>query len=76
MTGNFRQASYKLNLNNEVLRPGEYLKRAKDQLEKIDIEGDALLSSAENMELAVEISRIVWEIKKRFDRSAPKEMTG
>lgn len=76
MTGHFRQASYKLNLNNEVLKPGEYLKRAKDQLDKIDIDSDALLSSSENMELALEISRIAWEIKKKFDRYGPKKMTG
>jgi hypothetical protein len=75
MTGNFRQSSYKLNLANEVLKPGEYLKRAKDQLDKIEIDSDALLSSSENMELAVEIGRIAWEIKKRFDRSNPKKMT-
>jgi hypothetical protein len=76
MTGHFRQASYKLNLNNEVLKPSEYLKRAKDQLDKIDINSDALLSSPENMDLAVEISRIAWEIKKRFDRNNPKKMAG
>jgi hypothetical protein len=74
MTGNFRQASYKLNLANEVLKPGEYLKRAKDQLDKIDIESAALLSSTENMDLAVEISRIAWEIKKKFDRNNPKKL--
>jgi len=72
MKGNFGQASYKLNLNNEVLKPGEYLKRAKDQLDKIDINSDTLLASRENMDLATEISRIAWEIKKRFDRSSTK----
>ncbi|MER9260827.1 hypothetical protein [Mesorhizobium sp. M0619] len=76
MTGNFRQASYKLALANEVLKPGEYLKRAKDQLDKIDINSDALLLSSENMDLAVEISRIAWEIKKRFDRNSPKKLAG
>lgn len=72
MTGNFRQASYKLNLANEVLKPGEYLKRAKDQLDKIDMDSDGLLYSSENEALAVEIGRIAWEIKKRFDRRASK----
>ena len=76
MKGNFGRASYKLNLNNEILKPGEYLRRAKDQLDKIDIEGDALLASSENAELAIEIGRIAWEIKKRFDRNTPKKATG
>lgn len=67
MTGNFGQARYKLNLATEVLKPGEHLKRAKDQLDKIDMESDGLLSP-ENKLLAREIGRIAWEIKKRFDR--------
>jgi hypothetical protein len=71
MKANFGRSSYKLGLNNEVLRPGEYLRRAKDQLDKIDIESDTLLSAIENRELAVEIGRIVWDIKKRFDRNTP-----
>jgi hypothetical protein len=73
MKGNFGRASYKLNLNNEVLKPSEYLKRAKDQLDKIDINSDALLASNENAELAIEIGRIAWEIKKRFERNTPKK---
>lgn len=72
MTGNFRQASYKLGLVNEVLKPSEHLKRAKDQLDQIDLDSDGLLSSAENEALAVEIGRIAWEIKKRFDRRTSK----
>jgi hypothetical protein len=72
MTGNFRQASYKLNLANEVLKPSEYLKRAKDQLDKIDMDSDGLLSAPENETLAVEIGRIAWDIKKRFDRRSAK----
>lgn len=70
MKGIFGQASYKLGLANEELKPGEYLKRARDQLDKIDIESDGLLAFPENKDLALEISRIVWEIKKRFDREA------
>ena len=70
MKGIFGQASYKLGLANEELKPGEYLKRARDQLDKIDIESDGLLAFPENKDLALEISRVVWEIKKRFDREA------
>ena len=73
MTGNFGQASYKLNLINEVLKPGEYLRRAKDQLDKIEIDSDALPSSPENMELATEIEPYRLEIKMRFDRRLSQE---
>ncbi|MEO0464377.1 MAG: hypothetical protein AAF127_14710 [Pseudomonadota bacterium] len=68
MKRNFGQSSYKLNLATEVLKPGEYLKRAKDQLDKIDLESDGVLSSPENEALAVDIGRIAFSIKKRFDR--------
>ena len=70
MKSNFGQSSYKLNLATEVLKPAEYLKRAKDLLEKIDIDGDALLSSTENRDLAQAINSISWAIKKRFDRNS------
>ena len=72
MKRNFGQSSYRLNLATEVLKPGEYLKRAKDQLDKIDLDSDGLLSSAENEALAVEIGRIAFNIKKRFDRRVSK----
>lgn len=72
MKRNFGQSSYKLNLATEVLKPGEYLKRAKDQLDKIDLDSEGLLSSAENEALAVEIGRIAFNIKKRFDRRVSK----
>ena len=72
----FNQASYKLELNNEELKPSEYLKRALDVLKKIDIESDALLSSEENKSLASEIGNIVWQMKKRFDRSPQNSLGG
>lgn len=72
MKRNFGQSSYKLNLATEVLKPGEYLKRAKDQLDKIDLDSDGLLSAEENEALAVEIGRIAFIIKKRFDRRVSK----
>jgi len=74
MRGNFGQASYKLGLATDELKPGEHLKRARDQLEKIDVNGDGLLSSPENEELALEIGRMIWEIKKRFDRKMKKQL--
>ncbi len=70
MNGNFGQTDYRLRLETEKLRPSEHLRRAKDQLEKIDIESDGLLSSKENENLARDISSIIWKIKKQFDRQA------
>jgi len=70
MKSNFGQSSYKLNLATEILKPAEYLTRAKDLLEKIDIDGDALLASTENRDLAQAINSISWAIKKRFDRNS------
>lgn len=72
MKRNFGQSSYKLNLATEILKPGEYLKRAKDQLDKIDLDSEGLLSAPENEALAVEIGRIAFNIKKRFDRRISK----
>ncbi len=72
MKGNFGQASYNLGLAIDELLPSEHLKRAKDQLEKIDIHGDGLLSSPENETLALEIGQIIWKIKKRFDRQSKR----
>ena len=68
MRGNFGQASYKLNLANQTLEPVEALKRARDQLEKIDVASEAVYSSEENRLLLLEIGRIVFSIKKGFDR--------
>lgn len=43
-------------------------KRARDQLEKIDVASEAVYSSEENRLLLLEIGRIVFSIKKGFDR--------
>jgi len=73
MKRNFGQSSYKLNLATEVLKPGEYLKRAKDYLDKIDLESAALLSATENLALATEINRLTFAIKKKFEEQARAE---
>jgi hypothetical protein len=69
MDANFGQAHYKLELATAELKPGDYLKRARDLLEKIDVDSPALLASGENRELVHEINRMTYEIKKKFDRS-------
>jgi len=73
MKRNFGQSSYKLNLATEVLKPGEYLKRAKDYLDKIDLDSAALLSATENLALATEINRLTFAIKKKFEEQARAE---
>lgn len=67
MTGNFRQASYKLELFIETLEPSEYLKRAKDQLEKVDPANQAFLENSENKTILIDISRIAFELKKLLE---------
>lgn len=69
MTGNFNQANYRLDLAKEEREPEEYLRRARDQLEKIDLANGALYESDGNKQLVHEISQMVWEIKKSFDRN-------
>jgi hypothetical protein len=70
MKENFGQSSYKLGLANEELKPSEYLKRALDYLDKIDLDSAALLAGPENLGLATEINRLTFAIKKKFEEKA------
>lgn len=70
MKRNFGQSSYKLGLLAEDLKPGEYLKRAMDYLDKIDIDNPALTAAGENLSLAMEINRLTYSIKKKFEEQA------
>src|SRR3546814_11337692 len=69
MKSNFGRSSYSLDLATRELKPSEYLRRAKELLEKIDLESEALLSGPDNLSLAMDINRMTYAIKKRFDRS-------
>jgi len=69
MKSNFGRSSYSLDLATRELKPSEYLRRAKELLEKIDLESEALLSGPDNLSLAMDINRMTYVIKKRFDRS-------
>ncbi|MER8728887.1 hypothetical protein NKH28_03455 [Mesorhizobium sp. M1227] len=69
MKSNFGRSSYSLDLATRELKPSEYLRRAKELLEKIDLDGEALLNGSENLALAIDINRLTYAIKKRFDRS-------
>ena len=67
MVGNFGQASYKLDLFIETLGPSEYLKRAKDQLEKVDPSNEAFRSHRENKQILIDIGRIAFDLKKLLE---------
>src|SRR3546814_1328501 len=49
MKSNFGRSSYSLDLATRELKPSEYLRRAKELLEKIDLESEALLSGPDNL---------------------------
>lgn len=68
MTGNFNRADYNLDLAKEEREPEEYLRRARDQLQKIDLNNEALFAEETNRQLVIEINKMVWDIKKNFDR--------
>ncbi len=69
MKQTFGQAQYRLKLATEELQPNEYLRRAKDLLERISLDNPALISN-ENRELAIEINRLSYEMKKLFEKSS------
>jgi len=69
MKQTFGQAHYKLGLATEKLKPSEYLKRALDLLQEIDLDGSTLTAASENLELAMEINRLSYAIKKKFERA-------
>lgn len=75
MKRNFGQASYTLKLATEEWKPGEYLKRARDLLQKIDLDHPTLLT-AENMGLVMEINRLTYAVKKKFDRNGGAKAAG
>jgi hypothetical protein len=69
MLGNFRISGNTLFYRVNDLKPKENLERAKSALEKIDLEGDSLLSDPENETLVRDINKITYEMKKKFERS-------
>lgn len=69
MKSNFGRSSYSLDLATRELLPSEYLRRAKELIEKIDVEGEDIISSIDNLHLAKEINRMTFAIKKRFERT-------
>jgi hypothetical protein len=69
MLGNFGKSSYALDLRVNELKPKEYLERAMSSLEKIDIDGESLLSDPENKVLIMEINKLTYEMKKKFERN-------
>src|SRR3546814_18453503 len=76
MKRNFGQSRYKPNLATEVLKPGEYLQRAKDHLDKIDLDSESLLPAPENEAPAVEIGPLTFTNQKSIARRARKQGQG
>lgn len=68
MQGNFGRSNSTLQIRTHELKPREYLERAKELLERIDVDSPGLLADNENGTLALEINRLAYEIKKKFDR--------
>ena len=68
MRGNFRKADHKLELEKQEREPYEYLTRALDYLQKIDLQSNVLLADDRNRDLVRDINSFAWEAKKKFDR--------
>ena len=69
MKSNFGQSSSKLFLAVSTLMPREYLERALGALEKVEVNTPGFLTDAENAALVMEINRLTYEIKKKFERA-------
>lgn len=72
MKATFGIAKYNLGLQIEKLLPSEYLKRAKDLLDRIDVQSDAVTDDPDNRNVALEINKISYEIKKQFEKMERK----
>lgn len=69
MKGNFNKNSYILGVKASEWQPTEYLERAKNLLEKIDIDGPGLVAEPSNGQLVMEINRLSYQMKKRFEKA-------
>ena len=76
MQSAFGTAKYQLNLQIDKLLPSEYLKRAQDLLERIDLESESITDEPNNLNLSTRIKNICYEIKKRFEKLERKKGTG
>lgn len=68
MQAAFGTASYELGMRLEELLPNECLKRAKDLMDRIDVESSAVTDEPSNKKLALEINSIIFEIKRQFEK--------
>ncbi|HUE90712.1 hypothetical protein [Pseudomonas sp.] len=69
MKGNFKKNSHSLEIKATELQPKEYLERAKALLEKIDIDGIALVADLSNGQLVMDINRLSYQMKKKFEKT-------
>lgn len=76
MQAAFGTAKYELDLQIDKLLPSEYLKRARDLLDRIDIQSDRITDEPNNLVLATEIKSVCYEIKKLFEKLERKNGSG
>ncbi|EIX9399512.1 TPA: hypothetical protein ACIJ20_005527 [Pseudomonas aeruginosa] len=69
MKGNFNKNHHALEIKATELQPTEYLERARALLEKIDIDGAALVAEPSNGQLVMDINRLSYQMKKRFEKT-------
>src|SRR5690606_15497015 len=69
MKGNFNKHRHALEIKATELQPTEYLERARALLEKIDIDGAALVAEPSNGQLVMDINRLSYQMKKRFEKT-------
>lgn len=70
LKNNFYQSSIKLDAQKDADEPRKLLERALAALNRVDVQGPALVGDGVNEDLVRQISSIAWDMKKRFDRPA------
>lgn len=68
LQGNLQRHSRKLDDRRAANKPGELIERALSALQAVDTEQDSFYTDEHIEEMIKEISKITWEMKKKFDR--------
>lgn len=69
MQENFGKSRYVLENRVSELQPHEYLDRARLALQKVDIDSPGFLADPTNLELVMDINRLSYDMKRKFDRA-------
>ena len=70
LTGNFNRSSDKLEAENDANEPRRLLERAYAALNRVNFTAASFTKDDANKALVKDISTLVWEMKKRLERSA------